>query len=130
MFVDNIPHKKNKCWFKASFKIVNVIGAVVVLKVGTNNYFMNNTYTKKAFSTIMLLLVNIYIFAQDSARVATTTSTSVTSEEWYMQKWVWALGGVVLIIILLALFSGGSKRSGRTDKVIITKTVRTESDTD
>ena len=100
------------------------------LKIRLKHYFMNNTYTKKAFSTIMLLLLTIYTFAQDSTRVATTTSTSVTTEEWYMQKWVWVLGGVVLIIILLALFSGGSKSSGRTDKVIVTKTVRTESDTD
>lgn len=92
---------------------------------------MNYTHIKKSVSTIMLLMIQAYIFAQDTTRIATTSATStVTSEVWYMQKWVWLIGAIVFILILVALFSGGSKNSSRTDKVIITKTVRTESDTD
>jgi len=64
----------------------------------------------------------------------TTVTNILTSDEdlWYMQPWVWIVGGIALLLILISLFSGGrkSKAGSRTDKVIITKTVRTETDVD
>lgn len=78
-----------------------------------------------------LLLLQVMAFAQDTTY---STSTTTASEElWYLQPWVWVVGGVVLLLLLIALFSGGKKKNNnntRTDKVIITKTVRTETDVD
>jgi hypothetical protein len=69
------------------------------------------------------------VIAQDS-----TVTNILTSDEdlWYMQPWVWIVGGIALLLILISLFSGGrkNKANSRTDKVIITKTVRTETDVD
>lgn len=79
---------------------------------------------------LALLFTQAVAFAQDTTY---STSTTVESEElWYLQPWVWIVGGIVLLLLLIALFSGGKKKNPntRTDKVIITKTVRTESDTD
>jgi hypothetical protein len=38
-----------------------------------------------------------------------------------MSPWAWVGGGVLLIILLIALFSGGN----RTEKITVTKTTRT-----
>ena len=74
-------------------------------------------------------LVNIVAFAQDTATTVTNTTSTATSEKlWYMQPWVWVVGGVALLLILIALLSGGKSKS-KTDRVVITKTVRTDSDT-
>lgn len=79
----------------------------------------------------LFLMVQLSLFAQDTTY---STSTTTASEElWYLQPWVWVAGGVVLLLLLIALFSGGKKKNNnntRTDKVIITKTVRTETDVD
>ena len=76
-------------------------------------------------------LIQLSVMAQDTS-YSTTTNTD-SEELWYLQPWVWVVGGVVLLLLLIALFSGGKKKnnnSTRTDKVIITKTVRTETDVD
>jgi len=80
---------------------------------------------------MLFILVHLVSLAQDTTY---STSTTTASEElWYLQPWVWVAGGVVLLLLLIALFSGGKKKvnnnnNTRTDKVIITKTVRTETD--
>lgn len=78
----------------------------------------------------VLLGLQIHAFAQDTTY--TTTTTTESEALWYMQPWVWIAGGVILLLLLIALFSGGkkNKNTSRTDKVIITKTVRTETDVD
>lgn len=79
---------------------------------------------------VLLLCFRVTVFAQDTTYSTTTTTES--EQLWYMQPWVWVVGGVVLLLLLIALFSGGkkNKNTSRTDKVIITKTVRTETDVD
>lgn len=90
-----------------------------------------NFIARKAYFMVALLLIQIATFGQDTTY---STSTTTASEElWYLQPWVWVAGGVVLLLLLIALFSGGKKKNNnntRTDKVIITKTVRTETDVD
>lgn len=88
-----------------------------------------NDFRKLSY-LILLMLVHTASLAQDTTY---STSTTTASEElWYLQPWVWVAGGVVLLLLLIALFSGGKKKNNntRTDKVIITKTVRTETDVD
>lgn len=83
---------------------------------------------------IAFILLNKIVFAQDTTKTVTQILTE-ENELWYMQPWVWIAGGIALLLILIALLSGGKKRknntsSTRTDKVVITKTVRRETDVD
>lgn len=86
------------------------------------------------FSLIVCFLLGskALVFSQDTTTTKTTTNLLTNGEAvWYMQPWVWVVGGVALLLLLIALFSGGRKKdksTSRTDKVIITKTVRTETD--
>ena len=89
---------------------------------------ITTTKQKLPFALLIVTLINTAVFAQDTTY---SSSSNVVSEQlWYMQPWVWVVGGVVLLLLLIALFGGRKKASNnvRTDKVIITKTVRTESD--
>ena len=55
--------------------------------------------------------------AQDStstSRSTTITKETTTTTDWYMEPWVWAVGGAVLLIILVALLRGGTNRDTRT----------------
>ena len=55
--------------------------------------------------------------AQDStstSRSTTITKETTTTTDWYMQPWVWAVGGAVLLIILVALLRNGSTKDTRT----------------
>lgn len=91
-------------------------------------------YPATLLFAFLFLCLQLYTFAQDTTISTTsTTATSSTESVWYMQPWAWIAGGIALLLILVALFSGGSKKNkpvSRTDKVIITKTVRTETDVD
>ncbi|MEO6488899.1 MAG: hypothetical protein ABIO04_03075 [Ferruginibacter sp.] len=79
-----------------------------------------NSVIYKPFLLIALLVVSTLSWAQDSAVSSSTTSTSTTTTErtWYAEPWVWIVGGVILLLIIIALTRGG----GRTDRVTITKT--------
>ena len=96
---------------------------------------LTKAVTYKAFLTfLMLTFIQTIVWAQDTTRSSSSSSTSVkvTKEgaDWYAQPWVWVVGGAVLILLLVALLSGGRSRStaGRTDKVTVTKTRSTDSD--
>lgn len=70
-----------------------------------------------------LLMTAVQVIAQDSTSTSTTTTTTTaTQEQWYVQPWVWVVGGAVLLLLLVALLRGGSSR-GKTDQVTYTKTV-------
>ncbi|MEO5966754.1 MAG: hypothetical protein ABIP68_05615 [Ferruginibacter sp.] len=75
-------------------------------------------------AALLMLLSPLALFAQDSTSV--TTTSTLTESTWYAQPWVWLVGGVVLLLLLIAIFSGGKKSS--TDRVTVTKTVRSESE--
>lgn len=77
----------------------------------------------------MSLLFTGIIYAQDSSR---TAGEIIKENSWYMQPWVWVVGAIAVLLILISLFSrmGNNKNTTRTDRVIITKTVRTETDID
>jgi|SRR5690606_3116412 len=54
----------------------------------------------------------------------TTSTSSTTMDNWYAQPWVWIVGGLVFILLLVALVRGG----GRTDvhRTTIRRDVRTD----
>ena len=89
---------------------------------------------KLSIQKVLLLFPAIFmcalIMAQDSTVSSSSTSTSVTTEQttWYTQPWAWVVGGIIFILILVALMRGGGDKSGRTDKVTVTKSVKTDTD--
>jgi hypothetical protein len=93
------------------------------------------TYGFKAFMTLMMVnLMSLVVMAQDSGggTTTTTTATKSTSSEtvWYTSPWVWVAGAAVFILLLVALLRGSSDKTGagRTDRVTVTKTTRSETD--
>jgi hypothetical protein len=89
----------------------------------------------RVLSIVFILLgIQTLSFAQDSSSTTTTTTTKSTieiteTESWFASPWVWIVGVAVFILLLVALLGGrGRDKSGRTDKVTVTKTVRTDTD--
>ena len=85
---------------------------------------------------LFLTLAQTIAWSQDEAGSSTTTTTHTATtgqqnSNWYASPWVWVVGAAVLILLIVALSSGGRRGdSGRTDKVTVTKTVSRDSDTD
>lgn len=85
---------------------------------------------KETITILFVFFISLSTIAQDSTKSVKSMLTN-DEELWYMQPWVWVVGGVALLLLLIALFSGKKNKStNRTDKVIITKTIRTETDVD
>jgi hypothetical protein len=88
---------------------------------------------KKAYLTIMTVLVSALIFAQDkTTEVNVDLNKNNGNSTWYSSPWVWVVGAAVFIILLVALTSGGRGRSTNStgEKVTVTKTVRRDTDPD
>jgi ABC-type Fe3+ transport system permease subunit len=95
------------------------------------------SFSYKTFvAFLMLTFMNALAFAQDttggsSSSNSSSTTTTTTQETWYTQPWVWIVGGAVLLLLIVALMRGNSSNSDtRSDKVTVTKSVRTDTDTD
>lgn len=87
---------------------------------------------KQSVLFVLLMMCQAMVWAQDSTSkaVSTSTSTTTTTEQtWYTQPWVWIVGGAVLLLLIVALVRGNSSdSSGRTDRVTVTKSVKTDTD--
>lgn len=55
----------------------------------------------------------------------TTSSTSTTMENWYTEPWVWIVGGLVFILLLVALVRGNSSKTTDVHRTTIRKDVST-----
>lgn len=81
---------------------------------------------KKAFLTLLTVLVNIYLFAQEkTTQVDVDVNKSTSSSNWYASPWVWIVGAAVFILLLVALTSGGRDSS---DRVVEKRTIIKDSD--
>jgi len=88
-------------------------------------------YVRQTILFMLLTMCQVMVWAQDSTStaVSTTTTSSTTEQTWYTQPWVWIVGGAALLLLIVALVRGNnSDSSGRTDKVTVTKTVKTDTD--
>jgi hypothetical protein len=86
---------------------------------------------KKAYLTLMLVLVNLMMFAQEKTTDVNVDINKGNGGNWYASPWVWVVGAAVFIILLVALTSGGRSRStGSGERVTVTKTVRRDTDPD
>jgi len=73
--------------------------------------------TWKSFAALLLFsFLQIFCWGQDSQSSSSSTTRTTTTEhtEWYTAPWVWVVGGAVLILLLVAILSGGRSSSGRT----------------
>ncbi|MGN6616027.1 MAG: hypothetical protein ACTHJ5_02515 [Ilyomonas sp.] len=84
---------------------------------------LNSVY-KSLLAICILMLSQIAIFAQEDGGTKTVVTKTTHSESttWYMQPWAWVVGGIILILILIALLSG------RGNRVVVTKTTTTDTD--
>ena len=98
---------------------------------------LTKAFSYKALVTFLVLtFMQALAIAQDTtggggstSSSSSTTLTTTTSETWYTEPWVWIVGGAVLLLIIIALMrGGGSDRTGRSDKVTVTKSVKTDTD--
>ena len=95
---------------------------------------LTKAFSYKAIVTlIMLTFIQALAWAQDttggsSSSNSTTSKTVTTQETWYSQPWVWIVGGAVLLLLIVALMRGNSNSGPRSDKVTVTKSVKTDTD--
>lgn len=82
---------------------------------------------------IFFLLMNTFVaMAQDggtgsgdaggaSVTVSKTTSSSTTTQDWYTQPWVWIVGAIVFILLLIALIGGNSRSRTEVHRTVVHK---------
>jgi cell division protein FtsW (lipid II flippase) len=64
----------------------------------------------KAFiMSLWLLLLSIFAFAQDK-KVDINVNTKSGNDNFFMQPWVWIVGGAIFILLLVALLRGNRSR--------------------
>jgi len=73
---------------------------------------------KSLFTFLVLLGLQFTLLGQDSTRSSTKTSTTTTTTTWYTQPWVWVVGAVVLLIIVIALTRGSNSQTTERTTVV------------
>ncbi len=63
---------------------------------------------------ILLSFANMVALAQDSTVATHKTVTTTTTNEFVIQPWMYIVGGIVLLGIVITLLSGGKKEVVRT----------------
>ena len=58
-----------------------------------------------------VLLVLLFLSFQNISLAADKVSSH--SEDWYLQSWVWVLGGAVLLLLILALLSNNNHSTNK-----------------
>lgn len=75
---------------------------------------MINLRAKKVFNRALLfmsaLLLSCYSFAQDKTVDVNINTKSDSGNSFFMQPWVWIVGGAVFILLLIALLRNNSSR--------------------
>ena len=74
-------------------------------------------YYRSFIAMAVLLFVQGAAWAQDTAVATTSTTTTSTSTGFTVQPWMWIVGGIIVLVIIIALVSGRSKDR----EVVVTK---------
>ncbi len=93
------------------------------------NLSMTNFF-KCFIVTLAFTCLNLIGWAQDSTRTTVHTTTTEHTE-WYTAPWVWVVGGIIVVVLLIALINSGRGSSRTTtvsDTGAGTRTVTTEND--
>jgi magnesium-transporting ATPase (P-type) len=78
---------------------------------------MNLRAASKLLLLVVFICMQLNVWSQDS----TTTITANKVNDFLSQPWVWVVGGIVLLLILAAIFSGNSKKRTQVTKTTIIK---------
>ena len=76
---------------------------------------------------VMALFFQALAMAQDSTVQTTQTNTTSTETTWHIAPWMWIVGAVVVLLILVGLLRGKSTTT-TADRVTVTKTVERDTD--
>ena len=68
-----------------------------------------NKIMKKTFVFSMLTLIAMQTLAQDKG-LDVNIDVNKKDSDWYQQPWIWIVGGLVFILLLVALLKGGGKK--------------------
>lgn len=79
---------------------------------------------KKAYLTLLAVLTNILLFAQEKS-TQVDVDINKSSSNWYASPWVWIVGAAVFILLLVALTSGSRDSS---DRVVEKRTIIRDTD--
>ena len=71
--------------------------------------FITNVSVKLSLF-LSFLLFTMYIVAQDTKKIDIDINTKGNDNNFFMQPWVWAVGGAVFIIILVALLKNTNNK--------------------
>ena len=73
------------------------------------------TPAKKLFNRVSLLMATLvlscYSFAQDKKIDVNINTKPDNGNSFFMQPWVWIVGGAVFILLLIALLRGNSSKN-------------------
>lgn len=75
---------------------------------------MNNFIPKlagKLSFVVTCLLMTVFSFAQETKKVDIDINTKGNDSNFFMQPWVWVVGGAVFILLLVALLKSGKGKS-------------------
>jgi hypothetical protein len=71
-------------------------------------------FVPKSAGKISLLLSSMFLtmvsFAQDTKKLDIDINTKSEDSGFFMQPWVWVVGGAVFILLLIALLRGNSNK--------------------
>ena len=74
---------------------------------------MKNSLSK-SISKLSLLLASLVVsmiaFAQETKKLDIDINTKSEEPSFFMQPWVWVVGGAVFILLLIALLRGNSNK--------------------
>ena len=79
---------------------------------------------KKAYLTLLAVLTNILLFAQEKS-TQVDVDINKSSSNWYASPWVWIVGAAVFILLLVVLTSGSRDSS---DRVVEKRTIIRDTD--
>jgi hypothetical protein len=82
---------------------------------------MQKLFNKQVFCSFFLMaimtLTQAVVMAQDSSVSSTSTTSTTSTSTTNIQPWMWVVGGVIVLIIILALLRGNRS----SDSVVVTK---------
>ena len=79
---------------------------------------------KTFLAFVIISLVQLPVFAQDNqgsgdgSKSTTITTETTSTTTWYTQPWVWIVGAIVLLILVVALVRGNSGTSESRTTII------------
>jgi ABC-type dipeptide/oligopeptide/nickel transport system permease subunit len=88
----------------------NLKNQLLIIKTFVMKKIMNRLFLQIAV-TVVLSSISLLALGQEKKSVDVDIDVN-KGEDWYMQPWVWVVGGAVFILLLVALLkSGGEKKS-------------------